>query len=669
MLLAIGFFLCFQVLGVFSIRCLMPRRRVLDRIWLGMCLGLLEQMWLPAGFAFLMTFRTAAHLCALVGGLVLAAVCYFVRDRRAVRVWDRDETILARQMCIFVLPLTVLGGYLMYTHTMRVDTYGNWNVGQATYGDLPMHLSFVTGLIGKRFPADYPFYPGHRLSYPFLSDSLSSSWYLLGCSLQASLILPGTFMMLLCYMGVMILAREMTTGKKTVLLAAALFFLNGGLGFLYDFDQAAGYNASGGLTVLDRLRTIMEGYYKTPTNQPEPNNLRWSNVICDLMIPQRTLLGGWAMGIPCFYLLQTMLSPEAADRKEKKRGIILLGVWAGLLPLIHTHTFVALALSSFGFMCHDLIHRGRVQGKSIREILAPYGGYAFIAVLFALPQLIGFTFAQTFQKTGGAQGFIRFQFNWVNNPSGNGMRDFYIWFYVKNIGIPFIMLLLAAAEKDPRQRRLFSGMIPIVLAAELIRFQPNEYDNNKLLYLAWMIGCMIVSNWAAHVWRMLKGLRSRPMIAAGAAVLIFLSPVLTVARECVSSYQAFSSEAVEAGEFIRDHTEPDAIWLTGTQHLNPVSSIAGRTIVCGPDLWLYWHGFDTSERRLDLMCFYESPEEYREIPEKYGASYIYVSSYERSSYEVNEEALKKLYKPIFENDEATIYQVEPESEKELMPDG
>ena len=101
------------------------------------------------------------------------------------------------------------------------------------------------------------------------------------------------------------------------------------------------------------------------------------------------------------------------------------------------------------------------------------------------------------------------------------MRDFYIWFYVKNIGIPFIMLLLAAAEKDPRQRRLFSGMIPIVLAAELIRFQPNEYDNNKLLYLAWMIGCMIVSNWAAHVWRMLKGLRSRPMIAAGAAVLIF----------------------------------------------------------------------------------------------------------------------------------------------------
>ena len=48
MLLAIGCFLCFQALGIFSVRCLLPRRRVLDRIWLGMSLGLLEEMWLPS---------------------------------------------------------------------------------------------------------------------------------------------------------------------------------------------------------------------------------------------------------------------------------------------------------------------------------------------------------------------------------------------------------------------------------------------------------------------------------------------------------------------------------------------------------------------------------------------------------------------------------------------
>ena len=38
-------------------------------------------------------------------------------------------------------------------------------------------------------------------------------------------------------------------------------------------------------------------------------------------------------------------------------------------------------------------------------------------------------------------------------------------------------------------------------------------------------------------------------------------------------------------------------------------------------------------------------------------SYIYVSSYERGSYDVDEEALDRLYTKVFENMECTIYQV------------
>ena len=198
MLAAIAYFLCFQALGVMGVRCLLPGRRPLDRIWLGMSLGLLEMTWLPALLAFLMPFGIRAHLMALGAGALLTLLCFLARDRRPVRGWDEEEGRITRQTLMVVLPLTALGGYLQYTHVMRVDAWGNWNVGQATYGDLPMHMSFVTGLVGKRFPADYPFYPGHRLSYPFLADSLSSSFYLMGCSLQLSIILPGTFMMALC---------------------------------------------------------------------------------------------------------------------------------------------------------------------------------------------------------------------------------------------------------------------------------------------------------------------------------------------------------------------------------------------------------------------------------------------------------------------------------------
>ena len=99
--------------------------------------------------------------------------------------------------------------------------------------------------------------------------------------------------------------------------------------------------------------------------------------------------------------------------------------------------------------------------------------------------------------------------------------------------------------------------------------------------------------------------------------------------------------------------------MTGTQHLNPVLSIAGRSIVCGPDLWLYYHGFETNERKEDLEAFYEDPQGNREIPAKYGAEYVLVSTYELSSYDVDETGLEALGEKVFENREVSIYRLAP----------
>ena len=674
MIASLAYTLMFLFFGVITIRSLLPRHRPLNRLWLGLSLGLLEEMWLPAVGALWFSFGAAAHVFAAAAGFLLTLLCWFLRDKRAPAEWDEKEDQLLKQLLILVIPLTILGAWLQYTHVMRVDAAGNWRVGQSTYGDLPMHMSFITNLIGKKFPADYPFYPGSRLSYPFLTDTLSSTFCLLGSSLQAAVTVPATLMMALCYMGVIVLARDMTGGKKTALLAAALFFLNGGLGFLYDFDMAGGtWEAQEGASFIDRIgqtisgwfsgisqriNHILTGYYKTPTNQPDPNNLRWSNVICDLMVPQRTLLGGWCMTIPCFYLLNSEFRPRMIDEENNGRGLILLGIWAGALPLIHTHSFLALALASFGAMCYDLIH-GDPKAMMIRrprgKILLYYVLYACIAAALAAPQLICFTFAQTFQE--GSRSFLQLQFNWVNNPNGQGMRDLYLWFYIKNIGLPFLALIAAIFDKKPRNRRIFAMIIPIVLAAEFIRFQPNEYDNNKLFYLAWLLCCMIIADWCSRLWERMKGFGGRRVLAVIAAIITFLSAGLTIWRECVSDYVAFSFEAVEAGNFVKENTAQDDVFITGTQHLNPVLSIAGRTIVCGPDLWLYWHGFDTRERQAEIAEFYENPEANPDVPERYGAKYVYISSYERNSYDVDEDGLSRIGWKVFENSEACIYRL------------
>ena len=641
--------------GVLIVRFLLPRLPVLSRVWVGLSLGVLLMMWLPALLAFPLTFGWAAHLWALLPLAALTAGAFFLRDRRSPRPWDEAEAALARQMLWVVLPLTVLSGYLQYTHNMRVDQWGYWHVGQSTYGDLPMHMSFITSLRNSAFPPEYPFFPGHRLSYPFLADSFSASFYLMGWSLQLSLALPGTLMMALCFMGVMCMAREMTAGKKTVILAALLFFLNGGLGFLYDFDLAGGWEENGTPTFWTRIQAILEGYYNTPTNRPDVDNLRWSNIIADMMIPQRTLLGGWCVALPCFHLLYLCFDPE---KRSVRRGrmIVLLGVWAGLLPLVHTHSFVALALCSFGMLVYDMIHDAERL-----TLLRQYLLYGALAATFALPQLVGFTFTQTFQQVGresSGEPFLQLWFNWVNNPFGAGnLRDLYLWFYVKNIGLPFIALVLAVFERDPKNRRLFAGALVIILAAELIRFQPNEYDNNKLFYLAWLLCCMIIANWCKAMWARLKGLRARPVIAAAAAAVTFLSAGLTLWRECVSDYLAFSRGAVEAAEYIRENTEEHSVFLTGTQHLNLVSSIAGRTTVCGPEIWLYYHGFNVAEREYDIAAFYADPVDFAYVLTKYDVDYIFISGNELDQYDVDTTTINSLYEMIFHNSDAIIWKV------------
>ncbi len=655
------------ICGWLIARWLLPRHSPVNRLWIGGTLGVVLLMWLPALWAFPLRFGIAAHLAALAALGLLTLAAFLLRDRRAPKGWDAKERVFLWQVLGVAVPLTLLFAFLQYTHVFRVDADGNWNVGQSTYGDLPMHTAFITGMKNAAFPPEYTMFPGHRLTYPFLTDSLSSTFYLLGMRLQAAVIVPSVLMFSLTCLGVMALCRELSAGRKAVVFAALFFFLNGGLGFLYDFDQAGGFEADSWIPRFwERIEDILTGYYKTPTNQPEPNNLRWSNVIADMFVPQRTFLGGVCAVLPCFYLLWCAFAAKLpgagkalvpADETAEKGGLraeLLLGVWAGAMPLIHTHSFLALGLCSAGFMLHDLITRADRWRLALR-----YLRYAAVALTLALPQLLGFTFYQALgRQPDTLPGFLTFQFNWVNNPGGRGLRDFVLWFYLKNIGLPFALLLLGLFSRSPKHRRILCGAAAIWLTAELVRFQPNEYDNNKLFYLAWLLCCPVAADTAGDLWRRLKGFRARPLIAAAGLTVTFLSAGLTLWREAVSDYQAFPRRKVEAAEFILANTEEDSVFLTGAEHhLNPVDSIAGRAIVCGPDLWLYYHGFNTYAAKADVRRFLEDPAGNLDVVGRYGVDYVLVSDYERSDYNVNESALDALYPLIYDQGGTCIWQV------------
>ena len=649
-MLAVLYFLLFAGCGVGIVTWLLPKKTPVVRVWLGLALGVALEMWLPALCAFFFTFSLAAHGAALGLLALLTWLAWVFRDPSPRAGWTARDRRLAVLLCAVALPLTVIGGILQFTHNLLPGDNGALYTGQSTYGDLHLHLAIASSLRNAAFPPDYSIMPGELLAYPFLTDSLSTSFMLMGFSLRASIVFPGIWMMGLTFSGYVLLAARMADSKKGAVLAVLFFFLNGGLGFLYMVDMqgkvlgsANSNSLQSAAGLLDRIRLVLNEYYWTPANHWEfgTYNLRWSNVIVDMMVPQRTTLGGWTQVIPCVYLLYDALRPEngaaalppadgpTAVRRRKTvswQQTALLGVWAGMLPMINTHCFLALGLMSAGWLVWDAIK----SRKQIGACVAFWAVYGALAAGLALPQMLTWTFRQTV----GNQDFLNLHFNWVNNTGSDlsniHLQDGYLWFYIKNIGLPFVLLLLSLLEKNEKRRFMASGAFVIFLAAELIQFQPNPYDNNKLFYIWYMLCAVLAADYALELLDRLKGLRARPVIAVLAAVMCFASGTLAVAREINSPSTMrryappYNGEAVAAAAFVEENIPQHAVFMTANDSFNFVSSLAGRTIVCGPDLWLRYHGFDTDLRKEDISNFYKDPAAGSGILEKYGVDYILV---------------------------------------------
>jgi len=435
------------------------------------------------------------------------------------------------------------------------------------------------------------------------------------------------------------------------------------LGFIYSIDMlgvSLGNSSVDSLkagTWWERMETVLYGWYQTHANHAEQSyyNLRWSNIIADMLVPQRTFLGGWCLLLPCIYLLydnadgayrrERGFTALLGDRKEwfagwDVRQLLVLSVMAGGLPLLHTHSFLALGLISAGWMIYDLCHRGKVW---------PWLLYGGLACLLAAPQLFGWTF----QHTTGNSSFVYFQFNWVNNAGGHGLRDGYLWFWIKNIGVPVILLALSLLEKDRKRRFIASGAFVIFVLAEFIIFQPNEYDNNKLFYVWWALCAVLAADYAVELYDKLKGLRARCIMAGMLAVCCFATGTLSIVRECISDYQMFSHSDVKLAEWVEENTDQDDTFMCWTQHINPVSALTGRDIVCGPALWLYYHGYDLTARETDIRSFYQQPAERTDVLDKYSIDYILLGGYEHNELRPNITALEMHYECVYEADDGT----------------
>lgn len=772
-LVTVAYTMAFALCGVCVAELAFTGHRFARRLWLGLVLGLFMFTWLPALFAFFVGFNLLSQILGLVLAIIIAVLCLILSKKH------RPSHILKGNWLHLPLLLVIffIGCYLFSTHIL-FEKNGNFYAGQTTYGDLSMHLSFISSIAQQGFfPPEYSLFVGYPMSYPFLCEVSSSTLLILGAELRVAYLLPALWAYALVILGVYNLFELWLKREGRATFSTLAFFIGGGFGFIY-FIDLINKNPTALQSLLNtgtnnNMLTLMEGFYQTPTNIPDMG-LRWVNPIVDMLIPQRATLFGWAMLFAALFLVVDYM------RNNRSKNLIPLGIIAGGLPLIHTHSFVALALVSAVFFFWDIACCKKNKKKILGWLI-----YASIAVVLALPQLICFTFRQTSQSN-----MLQVWLNW-----GNG-NDSFLWFYLKNCGWVFALMPFGFLCLSKDDRKLFSGVLLLWLVSELIIFQPNNYDNNKLLFIWYAFGCGLMTKLVASLYHRLNhklnrlygfctidkakptasavikalilvylvmrplsqvwakeylalgtvitmvfllglcltlniktllsvfkervgrlelilsllspaislavilalavrfvktysmnaidfdiGMQSFMIVGLFTAmvadvlltiglsfknesihnslqdaaankpkavfalkrialslsayvfcVTLFVSGVMTIAREANSEYMIFSDSQIEAAEFIKNNTNSGDIFLTDyAWHLNPVAALAGRSIVCGTDTYLVFHGIDTSQRKQHVNLMYTYPKNNLYLFNQYNVKYVYIGHDEHAN--------------------------------------
>lgn len=517
------------------------------------------------------------------------------------------------------------------------------------FGDLPFHLSVITGFAyGNNFPPEDPTYAGVRFTYPFLTDFVSAIFVRCGANLRQSMFLEN-FVVALSFVGLIHRwALELTKDRLAAIATPLLVLLNGGFGWMLLWDQAQ--RSETGL--MGALKALPPSFTIIPDT-----TWRWGNAISTLLVPQRGMLLGLPLAVIVF--TQWWLSDrdeekgggadkekEPSPRSEKakrKKGraraltqsphlpvsavhrMIAAGLVAGLLPLVHAHSFIA--VMGVGVCLALLQQRWR-----------DWAVFFFCASVVALPQM----WWSTHNSAVNAATFFDWQFGWDHGTENMA------WFWFKNTGlfIPLLVLAILWGGKDYLiSRRLLLYYLPFTLCfivPNLIKLAPWVWDNIKILYYWWLASAPLVALLLARLWR--QGGIHRAL-AVTLFAIVTLAGSLDVASIVVKTtkYGVFDSRGVAFAEVIKQQTDPRSLIVHAPVHNHP-AFLTGRRSLMGYPGHIWTHGLEFGPREGEIKRIYAGAPDAETLLRKYGVSYVVVGPLERNVANVNDQFFSRFTK-------------------------
>jgi len=567
-----------------------------------------------------------------------------LRSAAATRPWAQPATISVA-VAIAVVALTM--GYL-FLRAVEVSPDAWMAHYNNTWSDWSFHASYTTTFVyGHNLPPQNPIFAGTPFRYTFAPDFASALLVAGGWTIPAALSWPSLGMTVLALSGLIFWARRLTGGIGAGVIAITLTLLGGGVGFWFFFGDAAR------LGLLDTLLHIPRSYDRFDP----PVNIQWYNPILSYYLPQRSFVFGAAIVMAVLLLLTPPLLTTPffrwretihAIRRSWRRwtiksdavAFLTAGGLTGVLPLFHVHSLVVLGIVS---VCWALLFPRP----------AWLGFFAVMAVL-AVPRLL--------MAVPGDPGappdhqYPRWLIGWVSG------TDFPPWFWIKNTGLFWPLLLLALLSPlalRGRMRLLIAPFSLVFLVANLIKFQPWDWDNSKLLVFWYLASAVAVG---AVLVRLARAHLAGAVVAAAIWLSLVGSGVLSLLQFLPPqgpAYVWFTTEEVQLAAQVRQQTPPKAVFVTGEQPNNPIADLAGRSVLMSYPGWLWSYGINYTRREADIQRIYAGGATALDLLHQYHADYVVVGPNEMTTLRPNLDYFNTTFQLVLHTASYQIYAVPP----------
>ena len=482
-------------------------------------------------------------------------------------------------------------------------------------GDLTLHLQVISSFAqGHNFPPEDPTYAGVRFAYPFLADFLTAMLVRAGADVISAIWLQN-MVLALALVGLMhYWTLLLTRSRLAALIAPTLVLFSGGLGWAWILQDV--HNSTNGLLPL--LQNLPHEY---TIIIHAGGILRWGNSLTTLFVTQRSILFGMPLAIVIFCLWWKAVPFVPHDTNSdfgSQRQMLAAGLFAGLLPLIHAHTF--LVVMGVG-ICLMLLS---IPFSSWRKWIA-----FFLPTIIALPQLLWLG------KSGGVKlsNYVAWQPGWDH---GN-LNPVLFWLLNTGLFIPLLLVALTwrrAEYATPKRLLIFySPFLLCFIVPNLIRLAPWIWDNIKVLFWWYVASTPLVALLLA------RGLRSRPSVrwlTAGALASLVLAGALDLQLVVsgAKEYWEFDPKALAIARLISERAAPRAVVLHAPTYTSPVL-LTGRRSLLGYPGWTWSRGLDASQREAEIARMYAGAPDAQDLLRRYHVEYVLIGPEELAKMKPN----------------------------------